>query len=557
MVDDNAESLTIELLPDSRNTQTHQGYDRRLSDAVIDPELLHDDGESVVPKQESVAFASRTKRTKKTFPKWLLVRDLWEVSFLALVLLHILPIAALAAFAPRLSTYLGSLACLPDGEFILPGAASIWDRGLFFTVTVTFGRTSSWSYTHVRIIDLIWDIGVGRGGQLVLVWVAYRVFHKSLTMLMEREPISFGAYSSVAFQAGSLRSVLSILSALGSGTLTPSRKAMKLYALMALTTAYIVAMPSLFSAMTGYAAVYTPSLLMQPNDQGIQNCQDFGGCKMEPCGGPGTFSSDEGLIPGWGVVLDGWRYHCYPQSQCNETDLANDTIIHVARGRDNTGVQDYYNTYKEYYDAAAADPRCQKQTDTYTFSDCPPLNRESQLNDTGSLINITSPMLNIQRYGVNNQTGEPDFWFCNGDIIVSTESLTGGNVTGICSAVSDYQWGFSFIILIIVLVLNFTFAIVMYALWIQARRHEPINLHEGSGSDGRAAYGSVVSDEAPSLLSDVMLIAGQAERHYGDQVKGWSTSTLKERVWNGKKGLRIRADRERQLSHDGTETSSV
>jgi hypothetical protein len=156
------------------------------------------------------------------------------------------------------------------------------------------------------------------------------------------------------------------------------------------------------------------------------------------------------------------------------------------------------------------------------------------------IVNFSAPMLNIQTWGVNNKTGAPNYWLCD-TIILNADSLnTGTNVTGLCTASTSYQWGFSFIILIIICVLNFTFTIVMYGLRIEARRHKPVSLNEHAGSDSGDASGLITLTDAPSLLRDVILIASNAENQYGEEVKGWSSAKLDECVWKGRNGLQVR-----------------
>ena len=517
---------------------------KRDSSTEVTPALLADNGESGTAKHESLRAVNAQRAKRRQFPRCAIFRDGREIVFLVPVLLHILPIACLAAFASRFSKQLGSPACLPDGEFVLPGTVNVWARHLFFTLTITFGRNSSWSYTHVRIIDLIWDIGVGRGGQVILVWMAYRVFHESITVIMEKEPVDYGTYSTVAFETGSSQSIFTILGTCFDKKLRSSLRAVRVYVLMLLATIYIVCMPSLFSATSGYAAIYAPSILLPQPHGGNVSCET-GGCELEACGGPGSANvPGSGLRPGWGMVMDNWRLGCASNGFCSTSHDVSDFMAVIADDQMASGIIDYYNTYKPRYDAAANDPRCRQLNDSNTFVNCPPLAYPSQMTATGPysnyLVNLSAPMLNIQTWGVNNKTGAPDYWLCD-QIILNADSLnTGTNVTGLCTASTSYQWGFSFIILIINCVLNFTFTLVMYGLWIEARRHKPVSLNEDAGSDSGDESGSVTRTDAPSLLRDVMLIASNAEKRYGEEVKGWSSAKLHERVWKGRNGLQAR-----------------
>lgn len=441
-------------------------------------------------------------------------------------------------FRPRLSSELGEPACLPNGDFILPGTPgqpNIWDRSLFFTITLPFGRSSSWSYTIVRVIDLIWDIGIGRGCQIILVWLAYRVFHRAITAIMQSEPVSYAAYSTVAFRSGSSLSVPTMFHACSK--LKSSWRSIRTYLLIAVTTIYIVCMPSLFSAMTGYAATYSPAMLVPFNPGGFSGNASCGagGCQQVPCG---VKDLGRGLRPGWGVVRDSWRYECW-QPDCNTTDPWN--INQDLVPSDGVGwklYQAYYDKYKDRYDSATQDRRCTNLTTGRVFADCPPLELSSQFNG----VNLSAPLLNMNPWGSNTSTGMPNYWLCD-TLILSTASITSGtNVTGTCTANASYQWGFSFLILFIVCILDFAFALLMYSLWVVARRQKPRTLHRDTEAGDEVA--SIDLSEPPSLLRDVMVIASNAENRYGEEVKGWSTAKLEQRIWKGRDGLQAK------LNHD-------
>ena len=169
------------------------------------------------------------------------------------VVFTVVPVVLLALFASRLSSTLSSTACLPNGDFVFPGQKSTWDPDLLFTISITFGTESNWSYTHVKVIDIFWDVVVGRGGQLILIYIAYRVFTKSLTYVMESRQVSFETYGAVAFRTAGIALIVPLLRALMDARFPGSWKMRRIFTAFILTTLYISSMPTLFSAMTGYA----------------------------------------------------------------------------------------------------------------------------------------------------------------------------------------------------------------------------------------------------------------------------------------------------------------
>lgn len=116
----------------------------------------------------------------------------------------------------------------------------------------------------LRSIDIIWDVIIARGGQAILAYIAYRVFHKSLNYLLESRPVSFATYGAVAFDTGRFASLHRLIRAPFSQKFHCGALGLRTYVAMAFATGYIVAMPILFSAMTGYAAITTPALMV-PN----------------------------------------------------------------------------------------------------------------------------------------------------------------------------------------------------------------------------------------------------------------------------------------------------
>jgi hypothetical protein len=520
----------IELLPSPNSTRALHENDTQIPGVKVNPVTsTHDieDGHQFSKGDENDGILVPTTRQKSS-PQWLVFHDRKEVFYLILVALNVIPIALLTAYSPRLSKDLGSMACLPNGEFILPGTANIWERDLFFTIVITLGKGSQWSYTHVRIIDLIWDVAVGRGGQLLLLYVAYNVFHKSITYIMDSQPVSYQIYGAVAFRSGTVRSIFAILHACATEKFKNTRRTYRLYTAMILATAYIVSMPSLFSAMTGYAALYAPSVEIPPI-QAEYVCADLGGCKVELCGGPGATSpSGDGLVAGWGTCIDSMRFN-----------YGSPYVINLDKPSD--PVRQYYSKYKGQYDAAASDPRCRNVS---TLADCPPLAMASTLDWTKDLtINLTSPMLNIQLWGTNESSGIPNVWLCDGLILNTKDFPTdgrgrSGNLTGMCNAGNEYQWGFSYLMLLLVCILNFIFTAMMYGLWIEAHRNDSRNMYieqkSSKSKDGEK------EDASPSLLKDALFLASQAEEQYGQEIREWSSRKLQKTVWDGKKGMRLR-----------------
>jgi len=361
---------TIELLSIlPKSDQIREGDDTQYHGTGMSPAISKYDPEGGSLKGGESGIHSQSTRRRR-LPKWPGFYDWEEISYLITVLLLALPIVLLVACAPRISKELNSSACLPNGEFTFPGTASIWDSNLFFAITITLGKNSSWSYVHVRVLDIVWDILVGRGGQAIILYIAYRVFHKSIMYIMDSQPVSYDTYGAVAFRTGTAGSMFAFLCAFFDDRFKRNRRSYRFYTAMTLSTAYILAMPTLFSVMTGYAAIATPSIEIPPtsNLAGEYQCAELGGCTTQICGG-------DGFQAGWGLCSDSLRFN-----------YVEPFVIPVDATGDSLAVKQYYETYQTEYDAAASDPRCSNFS---ALADCPPLAKASQITFADTFLSIS------------------------------------------------------------------------------------------------------------------------------------------------------------------------
>ena len=460
-----------------------------------------------------------------------------NVAYICIVLLCALPVVLLAVRASALSHALGSSGCLPNGVFQLPGPADIWRSDLLFTITITTGLGHPLSYTRAKVIDLVWDVGVGRGGQALLVYSSYKVFHKALAFVMDQQTIAFPTFGAVAFATPGLTTVWCFLQACCSRRFRCGILGLRIFTAMLLITIYITAMPTLFSAMTGYVPIYSPTMLQASNHS--QNmiglvpsiCQDPTApdpdCTTTQCGGGGSrFGS--GLQPGWGYLVDPERF-----SEPLQGDVAFSSVI-----ADSNAIKvfsTYWDAYAASYSAAVTDPQCANWSD----ASCTPLQKSSKIDinamqTTQRPVDLPPPLLNLQRW-YPNASGIPSYWACN-EYILNTADLYNGNVTGTCTASDHYQWGFSFLLLFIVSIMNLIVAVLLYALWLEAGlytrpgRKEYLKKHGYLDDSWKPAYG-------PSVAGDAVNVVKQMEALYGTDVGRWTSYELDTVVWRGSKGM--------------------
>jgi len=250
---------------------------------------------------------------------------------------------------------------------------------------------------------------------------------------MESRPVSFETYGAVAFRNGSVSSIMSLVRALFSKRF-PHRqtkwKTIRIFTAMIAATLYIAAMPTLFSAMTGYAAVASPLLKIgYPGSTELADDLDPDGSLQYPCDalnsgsdgyGKGGFLEGKPCLKGSNVqraplltelLRDTGFGVC---KDCNRTGYTTPYYIptgvgdpleacewsHINRIDALTDEPRDYNKYKEFYDAAAIDPSCQKSiaSNNTVLDDCPPLARSSSVQtyaDSPNYYQFESPLLDI------------------------------------------------------------------------------------------------------------------------------------------------------------------
>lgn len=124
-------------------------------------------------------------------------------------------------------------------------------------------------------------------------------------------------------------------------------------------------------------------------------------------------------------------------------------------------------------------------------------------------------LLDIKVYGGPN----PDrahAWYHNGMTLLEKDLPFEGQ----CQPSKQYQWGFSFLLLFIMSMLNVGFACTMYLLWLVAHRH--------SRADRSPRY-------KPHIWRAVMDMSKQARASAGVNAEDWDT----DRLAKGLKGKKM------------------
>ncbi|CEI61904.1 hypothetical protein FVEN_g12711 [Fusarium venenatum] len=178
----------------------------------------------------------------------------WTLSLLALTI-------CLALSLPmRLDEY---SPCPSNGDFqftlsdtIYPqGTFNYWAPSGFFDITLAWGR---FDFSTVKLIDVAWDLVVGRGGQAIMALVSWRVFAEYLQVSLATTPATYTTVWLLRFQqSSSAFSTWQLASAFFRRGLA-SKTAMVFTIQAAIFT---MAFPTLIASMTGYTPKNEPFIV--------------------------------------------------------------------------------------------------------------------------------------------------------------------------------------------------------------------------------------------------------------------------------------------------------
>ncbi|KAH7138712.1 hypothetical protein B0J11DRAFT_588178 [Dendryphion nanum] len=330
----------------------------------------------------------------------------------------------------------GLSACQPDGNFqLFPEDFAYWSLPGFFQITLGYGELN---FTQAKAIDIIWDVLVGRGGQAVVSYISFKVFAMYLTTNMEDRAVAFNTYRAIILQDQQSYIVAIFLMARDFIT----RMKLKSYTTMAFiitTMIFMLAFPTLSSAMTGYK----PNVKSYVPDRA------------------GTFIPFSHLRRVAYAIEDGWRI--------NQTDLVHITFDQITNS-DPIQVIDFST---KFYNVQCWDltAKCTivQQVHKYVGDHGVYGYRKESSSLLG--INLPAPVLNITPHYRDNlwPSGPSDpiseLWLWGNQ----TFDLDYIQTKGRCQPLDHYQWGFSFVQLNVMVIICLIWSLGIFYIWIRSR----------------------------------------------------------------------------------------
>jgi hypothetical protein len=384
------------------------------------------------------------------------------------------------------------------------------------------------TFTQVKVIDIAWDLIIGRGGQLLLAWVNYRVFNEWVLYHMELHLTSYKMYTSMAFETTTL-TALGVLAKefLAFGKLNWRRFFRWLAMLsMLLSALYVLAFPTLMAAMTGYITTFEAYVrdtdgVQVPSgdfDAVAYIIRDAWRLRHESILNPWVIAESDQLNKQ--KVLD-CQYHCtYQPGVTNASlDLPADPNFEL-------------RLWEPFWNRMENKTELAKGNGTGTVSDFTIQywqylkNRTSTWSERGGrTVELEAPTLRIEQYSgretgveridrsrnwhsllwvrdaTNFSSGQPYMYDFN--YILENSS---------CQPTETYQWGFSYIFLFMVSIFNFIWSCIMVGMWFDTSRASKI----------------YKSGRRPGLLLSVLELSRVIREELGDAVDQMSEEDLRK-----------------------------
>ncbi|KAH7003080.1 hypothetical protein EDB82DRAFT_482564 [Fusarium venenatum] len=425
-----------------------------------------------------------------------LSRLLWQL-LICIWIAGLLTLVVLLSFQTNLED---ESLCGPDGDFRLKmdqdGFVGYdnnwWEFSRFFEVTLGWGELD---FTSAKLIDVTWDLVVGRGGQAIMSLIVWRVFTEYLEVSLATKPATYTTIWLLRFYQDTsvLSSVRLFFQFFRRGL--ASKLAMWI---IVMTLSFILSFPTIAGSMTGYAAFNDP--FITSSDDRLFRFENVSPIAYVIHDGDRTanFTKDH-IIPWRSEPSKGPAFQTFQSwefcHQYNETWLDRGCELQW-------NVSQY--VYQYGFNAVGGTKSGSRKNTTEFCGETiygPPLNisayftpsefyRTPRPNISASLagdgFNGTSPFSKDRIVKTSPYNDRGKFMFVVDDDMYSITQLV---KNGVCQPVKDtgsvqrYQWGFSFLQLYFVIVLLLLWSLALVVLWKTSHDMLKLNRREITSQD--------------------------------------------------------------------------
>ncbi|KAF2140405.1 uncharacterized protein K452DRAFT_360019 [Aplosporella prunicola CBS 121167] len=369
---------------------------------------------------------------------------------------------------------------------------SPYDVKTIFAITAGFG---SFDFGIAKTIDIIFDLFVGRGGQLLLGIIAYPIISNAVLHEMETHPASYAFFTSISFNTTSIPTVFYAVKHTARRCRQNWNLKSFLYGIgISLSILYVIAFPTLISATTGYSTSQEPAVNME--DGTIVLLSKFQSCAY--------------------VIIDGSRIEGYPDNFCVKESWGS-IYSKKAEYPHNpyASTESYYNNYIKQEGPSSG---------LSFFSG-------EQIRLEGALLNIE-----LNGYAFENKTYSgkvlEEKGFCKPDDAQD----------------KMYQWGFSYLLLLIMVLLTYAWTAIILMLRWDTKRHSRL----AKSKRGLGTYRAILD------ISRAMQV------QLGDKSQYFTNKELEKRLEKAPEGIQYyfpdeigQAEAVSQESDDSTHENSA
>ncbi|KAF2738623.1 hypothetical protein EJ04DRAFT_486074 [Polyplosphaeria fusca] len=372
-------------------------------------------------------------------------------AFLLLALLALLPFILVALASGGLSYGSGPFTSLFDAKTITCGDAfgtpqnsTVGGVEALFVLDFTFGKLP---FSQVKIIDVVWDVVMGRGAQLLAWWVSYIVFCDALLRVIERHPATYETFTHITIQGAGFSSLLALFKDLFR---TKSKRTWTLFFFMFLSTIYVLSLQTILSAMTGYVNTTIAWVDVDQSNQIVPASSFTYGSFFYSLG---NMTMNKTCVDGLdGLITDSYQFDSDRRDYC-DCKLPNGTVMPYQQWSSRYSYNDAYRS-------------------NYTYTSCVFNFTENTQTYYNSVTNKTEQCK--RDYTFNYHGKDYNIWqanyssgYCYDDHGYEYSTLKLRCLPD--TANQTYQWGFSTMLSGIFIILQFSWSIVMYIVWQDAQ----------------------------------------------------------------------------------------
>ncbi|KAF2137742.1 uncharacterized protein K452DRAFT_361705 [Aplosporella prunicola CBS 121167] len=224
-------------------------HSSKSADQISDEVLAHRPQRFKNTRNEKLLARKTAGRTTPTFKDDPFIR-LHLTSLMVLLLYGLLPL--MVYFIIIKDPFVTRRASCSDEQKASKGSPNGFGFANMFTIDRVTGTFPFWV---AKLIDTTWDLLVSRGLQFLAGLISYSVFSSALLQAIETSPIPYRTFIGISLNGASIGTIISLVRDLRRykrwGT-------MMLFVYMVLDMAYVLTIPTLFSAMTGYTTSASP-----------------------------------------------------------------------------------------------------------------------------------------------------------------------------------------------------------------------------------------------------------------------------------------------------------